>query len=107
MRWGDNRGLREAGVANATQRRRARDATSSLAMSTIQHQERTFHDRTFRELSPATLASPIPDRPNEVTPYRNIGRCRRRNVFSSAPLMLVVARFSLISRCTHRAHGAI
>jgi hypothetical protein len=43
--------------------------------------------------------------PNEITPSRNIGPPLTPQGDQFSLLMLVVVRFSLISRCTHRAHA--
>jgi hypothetical protein len=52
-----------------------------------------FHNRSFRELNPRQLT-------------RNIGPPLTPQRVRLSLLRLVVARFSLISRCTHRAHAA-
>jgi hypothetical protein len=82
------------------------EATTVLSAS---RQKRPFHNHPFRELMRLASARTGFDNTRlvkQITP----SRLTCPPLALSAPfgmLTLVVARFSLISRCTHRAHAAI
>jgi hypothetical protein len=75
-------------------------------MSTSRRQERSFHNRSFRELHRAKIVFAnfrLAKQVRALPKHQSAAGAEARSV---RLLTLVVASFSLISRCTHRAHAA-